>query len=334
MATVISHELPAAGTAPILGESPAVATRRGASAASSAEAVGALATSAVGIDGDSRFIPLLAAARGYGAVADAALEDLLTALCDPIRRYAAGCLRKRVDAGDIVEDVVQETLIRLAKGIRVCRATSDGQVLSWARTTAHHALIDMYRSPSSGLAAQQLAQELVEEIQEHALWRGEAAPAPSSPAMAQLIAVVMAAYNDAVEATGELFWWRLIMGLEWTEIAAKFSTSAAGAKRRFQRAQDTLRREVIRRVDALPAPERADVLALLTRFGYAESLMADAVDGGGPPAAESGVASDRTPAELDMRRRTRAPALDQEATQGPLDDATADLHALKGEAAA
>jgi RNA polymerase sigma factor (sigma-70 family) len=215
---------------------------------------------------------LMVRARGIGDAADQALEDFLTALCPPLRQFARGRVRGWADANDVAEDVVQEALIRIAKAVRECRAETDAQVLGWARTTARHALIDMYRSPGSGLAARQLAQELIDDMAGYAATQGEEAPDRSSPALASLLKVVMAAYGDAVEATGELFWWRLIMGLEWSEIAERFSTSAAGAKRRFQRAQETLRREVVRRVDLLPAAERHEVLALLTRFGYAESL--------------------------------------------------------------
>ena len=226
-----------------------------------------------GANSSSRFVDLLVVARGDGAMADGALEDLLTALCAPIRRLATSRLRGCADAPDVVEDVVQETLIRLAGAVRSCRATTDAAVVGWACATARHTLIDMYRSPGTGLAARQLAQELLEDVVQYEQRHGGDESVVGSPAMISLLGVMMAAYNDAVESTGELFWWRLIMGLEWTEIGEKLSTTAAGAKRRFQRAQDTLRREVMRRVAVLPDGERADVLALLGRFGYAEARM-------------------------------------------------------------
>lgn len=213
------------------------------------------------------YLELLIHARGVGVEADHALEDLLTALCEPVRRFALARLRRCVDAVDIAEDLVQETLIRLARSVRSCRAETDAEVLGWARTAARHALIDMYRSPSTGLAAREMAQLFLEEITSQDC---EPSSVSSSDVQA-LLRVVMEAYNDAVIATGELIWWRLIMGLEWTEIGPKFSTTAAGAKRRFQRAQDTLRREVMRRIGTLPETERTRVLALLTRFGYAQA---------------------------------------------------------------
>lgn len=230
---------------------------------------------------DPRITPLhalLVAAQAEGPTADAALEDLLTALCDPIRRSATHHARGLVDVHEVAADLTQETLIGLAKGIRGCRARTDAEVVAWARAATRNAYIDMFRSPASGLAARLLAVELVDEIGQTATLSGDPAPHPNSPAMASLLRVVMDAYGDAVESTGEMFWWRLIMSLEWSEIAVKLSTTTAGAKRRFQRAQETLRQAVVTRVGALPAPERAEVVALLARFGYAEALEADLSD--------------------------------------------------------
>jgi hypothetical protein len=44
---------------------------------------------------------------------------------------------------------------------------------------------------------------------------------------------------------------------------------------RFQRAQEILRREVVKRIDLLASDERKEVLAVLARFGYADALVPD-----------------------------------------------------------
>ncbi|MBA3670398.1 MAG: sigma-70 family RNA polymerase sigma factor [Gemmatimonadaceae bacterium] len=236
---------------------------------------------------------LLTAAQGEGPEADAALEELLTSLCGIVRRSALHHARGLADVSDVAADVTQETLIGLAKGVRGCRATTDAEVVAWARVATRNAYIDMFRSPGSGLAARLLADELVHDMHHFAALTGADMPQRNSPAMTVLLRVLMEAYGDAVESTGELFWWRLIMSLEWTEIAAKFSTTAAGAKRRFQRAQEALRRSVLSRVEELPAAERVEVVALLQRFGYAESLTATANEGEG----QQRVASSSAPAD-------------------------------------
>jgi RNA polymerase sigma factor (sigma-70 family) len=216
---------------------------------------------------------LLVEAKRFGESADVALEDLLTDLCEPVRRFAVFRLRYHEDPGDMAEDVVQETLIRVAKAIRTCNAASDAQILAWVRTIARNAMTDMYRSPTTGMAAKLMAQDYHDEMKESANdWQNLAA-VPSSPARAYLLALVMAVYDDATEATCELFWLRLIAGLEWGEIAVKFGTTTAGAKRRFQRAQSALQREVVSHVAALPDLLRHDVQSLLRSFSY-ESVLA------------------------------------------------------------
>lgn len=221
------------------------------------------------------YASLLAVAKGHGDLADAALEDLLTLLCKPIRSFAAFRLRHSVDGTDMAEDVVQETLIRIAKAIRSCNAVCDAQVLAWVRATARNTLTDMYRSPASGIAARQMAQDYCDDMKESAKDWGGIASAPSTPAMACLLTLVMASYEDALQSTGELIWWRLIGGLEWGEIAVKFGTTAPAAKRRFQRAQQALHRDVLSRVRELPDSEREGVECLLRSFDGVEPVADD-----------------------------------------------------------
>jgi RNA polymerase sigma factor (sigma-70 family) len=213
-----------------------------------------------------RYHALLVAAQGYGDEADEALEDFLTVLCGPLRRYALARLCEHHDAGDAAEDVVQETLIRIAKGVRACTAATDGQVWAWTRAIAKNIIIDFLRAPSSGSAAQELAQERHEEICRNYACVTEIDEL-RSPALTSLLGLVMTAYGDVLESTAELFWLRLIMGLEWTEIGPLLSTSASGAKRRFQRAQASMQRDVLERVALLPSKEQASVRRFLARFG-------------------------------------------------------------------
>jgi RNA polymerase sigma factor (sigma-70 family) len=130
---------------------------------------------------------LLVEAKRFGESADVALEDLLTDLCEPVRRFAVFRLRYHEDPGDMAEDVVQETLIRVAKAIRTCNAASDAQILAWVRTIARNAMTDMYRSPTTGMAAKLMAQDYHDEMKESANdWQNLAA-VPSSPARAYLL---------------------------------------------------------------------------------------------------------------------------------------------------
>jgi DNA-directed RNA polymerase specialized sigma24 family protein len=237
------------------------------------DGAGAAVCAAEVFGSNTQFVPLLKLARGTGPEADAALEDLLTALCDPIRHHVSKILSHNcADRSDASQDAVQEALIRIARGVRGCHANSDGQLLEWVRVTTRHTVIEMHRSPASGLAARQFSWDFDEEMRNYAASQGDDAPEPSSEAMRVLLEVVMAAYNDAVDATGELLWWRLIVGLEFPEIASEMSVTHDVARKRFQRAKLTLQREIGRRIELLAEPTRQDILSLLTRFGYGDAV--------------------------------------------------------------
>lgn len=228
---------------------------------------------------------LLRAAQAEDPAAPQALETLLTQLHPMLIRFLAPNLRAWRDAADIVADVAQETLVRLAMGYSGCAATTDRAVRAWAFTVARHTLIDLLRSPSSGLMARefsvcldevQAADVVDRDIPRHVTsHEADDATAPRTI----LLRLAVEVYNDAAAETGELLWWRLIMGAEWSDVAAELGTTAAGAKRRFQRAQATLERQLLERVASLPAAQRERVQALIG------TLQVDAATQGMPSTA-------------------------------------------------
>ncbi|WP_310568597.1 sigma factor [Gemmatimonas sp.] len=223
------------------------------------------------------FMPLVSVARGVGEAADVALERLLILLHAPIKRYAFAKVQRSPDADDLAADIAQDALIRIAKGVRTCRAQSDGEVMAWAMTIAHRLVLDLVRSRQSGLQAAYFADVTAQAMFGMTMEDSIGQRAELEPAMELLLRLMADAYNGAIDSTGELIWWRLIISLDWREIGEQVQTTPAGAKRRFQRAMDTLRLEVIRRVDALDEVDRHAVLALLARFGYAQAVMSDQV---------------------------------------------------------
>jgi DNA-directed RNA polymerase specialized sigma24 family protein len=69
-----------------------------------------------------------------------------------------------------------------------------------------------------------------------------------------------------------LVWDRVIDDVSWAEAAARHGTTPSGAKRRFQRAQRTLRRLLWDRAAALPEPARTAVLDRLRALGPLDSV--------------------------------------------------------------
>lgn len=79
--------------------------------------------------------------------------------------------------------------------------------------------------------------------------------------------LLLEAQSVLSEGTQEVIRRRLIYSESWEEAGRAAGTTAGGAKRRWQRAQERLRREVLQRARALPEQMRREVLR---RLGVAE----------------------------------------------------------------
>ena len=216
-------------------------------------------------------IALLHEARNIDdpVAADAAVGALVERLYPICERFLRRRLRGFRDAPDVAADATQESMLRIAAALDDCRATSDRELVAWALVTARRTVIDMYRSPTSGLAARSLASELHDEAD----CLGEGADDVEGQATPRntLLALAMRAYDALTRETAELLWWRLIRDAEWSEVAEEMSTTSAGAKRRFQRAQGALRRSLTHLIADLPPAEREPVEELLAVYGATEA---------------------------------------------------------------
>lgn len=204
--------------------------------------------------------------------ADAALGALIERLYPMAERFLLRRLQSFRDGPDAAADAAQETMVRIANGLDGCRATNDRELVAWMLVVARRTLIDLYRSPSSGLAARSLSVELDDAL-DAAEDRGEASESSRTP-RATLLALAMQAYGALSDETAELLWWRLIKGAEWSEVAEQMSTSPTGAKRRYQRAQGALQRAVSALVSGLPSTKRADVERLVAGYSASSATAA------------------------------------------------------------
>jgi RNA polymerase sigma factor (sigma-70 family) len=179
-------------------------------------------------------------------------------------RFLARRLASFRDGPDAAADAAQETMLRIANGLDGCRATNDRELVAWMLVVARRTLIDMYRSPSSGLAARSLAVELDDAL--NASEDRDTSADPTCTPRGTLLALAMEAYDALSAQTAELLWWRLIKGAEWSEVAEQMATSPTGAKRRFQRAQGALQRAVAELVSSLPSNQRPDIERLVASY--------------------------------------------------------------------
>lgn len=179
-----------------------------------------------------------------------ALDSLLRAIERPLYRYLVCRVMAAPDAEDLAHDLCQETLIRVAAALGRCTFTSDGRLLAWLFTIARNVLLDHMREVR-GRA----------EVRGELYWARSVAPGPlpgSDAPRPDLLETLAAEALAAVpEPTADLLRLRLMGGQSWKKVADTLGIAETAAKRRFQRAQSTLRRRILARIDSLPADARA-----------------------------------------------------------------------------
>ena len=205
-------------------------------------------------------------AQAGGHEAKSSLEQLLTELYRPVKRFAAARLNRFADSEEIAADVAQETLFHLARSYRQCTATTVGQLMQWALVSARRVLIDMLRSPGSGLAVRTITMELSRVIVSETFQESIGGREEFSQVRETMLRLAVEAYDQLPESAAALLWWRLVAGQDWTEIARIFGTTRSGAKRRFQRAQNTLRRQFTVEIENLPESQRCEIDAWSRRY--------------------------------------------------------------------
>jgi RNA polymerase sigma-70 factor (ECF subfamily) len=182
-------------------------------------------------------------------------EMLLATLHAPILNYVKGYTRRMPDDGDVADDVAQETLIRMATRLRSCRAESDDQVLGWALAIARTRLADYLRRIPP--AVERMTDDVAGPTY---------SPTDTSGAGTALRGLVRRVVRSLPRETRVLLELRVERGESWAEVAQALRTTAAGAKRRFQRAQARLQRELEGSADRLPVSQREEVHAQLKRL--------------------------------------------------------------------
>ncbi|HEX6040319.1 RNA polymerase sigma factor [Longimicrobium sp.] len=175
-----------------------------------------------------------------------ALDHLLRQVEGPVYRYLLSRLRAAADPEDVARDLCQETLIRAAAALPRSTFASDGRLLSWALTIARNVLLDhLRRARGRG--------EVRGDDHWARLESGGPLPGQETPPPRPLELLAAEALAEVPEATAELLRLRLVAGRTWKEVGDALGIPESAAKRRFQRAQVSLRRKLLARMDALPA---------------------------------------------------------------------------------
>jgi RNA polymerase sigma factor (sigma-70 family) len=197
-----------------------------------------------------------------------ALEDLLARLYTPISRF----LRRRFGgdphAESWIDDLTQETLLRVIRFLGDCSATSNGQLMAWVLVIARRVSIDWLRSPDMRKGKSFISME-GDELAGHASSEAWDPPADRSNLLLKdvLLSTLAASHDVLPEPTQRLIWLHVILGASWPEIGQAMHMTAYAAKRRWQRAQNRLRKEIIRRIHELPEGDRAPLVPTMRRLG-------------------------------------------------------------------
>lgn len=226
------------------------------------------------IDSDTDLIALLRDAQQDDS---AALHLLLAEIYPAVLLYARRRVKGMRDAGDRAEDVTQEVLLRIVQKLHTCNASTPSSLFAWALAITRNAAIDMLRQ-HHGEAEWIRSVPDFDALQEDFSFAGASPDAGSAESDAGwvLSALVDRILGTLSPGTQRVLHLRAQHKLTWPEIASAVQTTAAGAKRRFQRAQADLRVGLAVRVQELPAHDRRHVLRRLHWMGI--SLPVDAGD--------------------------------------------------------
>lgn len=211
---------------------------------------------------DSELLLLLHGARSG---ASECMEELLVELYPSIRHHICRQLRGRNEADSLADDIAQEALLRVIHGIGSCHAESPAALFSWVLVIARRVTIDVLRrehARESWVAADMDAG--VEEASLRAWLSPPPSPAPASIILLDLLDNALQALPHTMVTVLRL---RVQTEMTWPEIAQQVRTTAAGAKRRFQRAQQRLRKDVLARILRLPSPTRQTICGRLLQMG-------------------------------------------------------------------
>ena len=179
---------------------------------------------------DESFLALLRASAAIDAEASAFAQRALIVAAEVIvrrtlQRWVDGVLLRR----GLMDDVVQEALLRLWVNRAKCRAQSDAEAVGWvtaiARCTAADALRPEWRMPTISVEV------------ESAL-RSSAGAEDDDPGLAGRIAWLSWTLREQDSA---VLWHRLVLNQEWCDVGASLGISWTAARRRYQRAVLRLR---------------------------------------------------------------------------------------------
>jgi len=183
-----------------------------------------------------------------------ALERLLAEVHVYLRRYFERWLFRRLGWQDTLDDLAQEALVKVARGLGDCAASDDVALIVWARTVARNVGTDYLR----GMRDEWDQREFLDGIEE--LVDGDEWERQIEVTGRDIVLRILADVHAAeAEDAQELLWQRVVLGEEWSEAGAALGIPYTAAKRRYQRTQGRIRQAVLKRLIDLAPDELSAV---------------------------------------------------------------------------
>lgn len=167
--------------------------------------------------------------------------QVLGRFCQELRPCLVREVTRRLRGGwteDWIEDVVQECLLDVLRGLHGCSANSEVELRAWARAIARRQVAILIHREWPRLESAIPIYTLND--------LAESSATDPSPGFAALLAVLAAAADELTPTQSRLLWLRLQADATWREIGADLGITASAAKRRYQRLTASLRRRCLR----------------------------------------------------------------------------------------
>jgi RNA polymerase sigma factor (sigma-70 family) len=196
---------------------------------------------------------------------DGALERLLAEVHVHLVRYCTAWLAGSCPGHALVDDVVGDALMHVARGLGSCHANTDAEFLAWCRRIAKNAGLDLLRTA----ARQRRVQGVLAELTPGNAGEGPEIQHPAVCALLQCLEAVLAGESDEVQ---EILWRRLVQHDTWIAIGEALRSSPGACKRRYERTLGRLRRRIEHAVGQMPGEQQAGIQALLGNHSPARKI--------------------------------------------------------------
>jgi RNA polymerase sigma factor (sigma-70 family) len=182
-----------------------------------------------------------------------ALESLLAEVHVHVHRFFSRWLYRRPGWEDTVDDLAQETIIKIARSLDTPVAENDAVLLEWCTTVALNAGTDYLRSMRDEWDATTFMDDV--DAFRALDWDLRDRHIEEDAGAVIVLRILREAHEEEGADAQILLWHRLVQGDEWAETGGELGIAHTAAKRRFQRMQGRIRHAVLRKLIALPPDE-------------------------------------------------------------------------------